>query len=61
MQFLLNNFNTQDSLYLTINIVLLHSKGGHGHRHEHAHGHGHGDGSSITDCSNKRLTDDHSK
>ena len=43
--------------------ILLHFIGGHGHRHGHPHGHGHGngDGSSSTDCSKKRLTDDHSK
>lgn len=43
--------------------ILLHFVGGHGHRHghPHGHGHGHGDGSSSTDCSKKRLTDDHSK
>jgi len=41
--------------------ILFHFIGGHGHRHGHAHGHGHGDGSSSTDCSKKRLTDDHSK
>lgn len=43
--------------------ILLHFIGGHGHRHghPHGHGHGHGDGSSSTDCSKKRLTDDHSK
>jgi hypothetical protein len=35
--------------------------GGHGHRHGHQPGHGHGDGGSRTDCSKKRLTDDHSK
>lgn len=41
--------------------IVLHFIGGHGHRHGHHHGHGHGDGSSSTDCSKKRLTDDHSK
>lgn len=43
--------------------ILLHFIGGHGHRHghPHGHGHGHGDGSSSTDCSKKRITDDHSK
>jgi hypothetical protein len=41
--------------------IVLHFIGGHGHRHGHHHGHGHGDGGSSTDCSKKRLTDDHSK
>jgi len=40
-------------------FILLHCIAGYGHRHGHAHGHG--DGSSSTDCSKKRLTDDHSK
>lgn len=41
--------------------IVLHFIGGRGHRHGHHHGHEHGDGGSSTDCSKKRLTDDHSK
>ena len=44
--------------YLHIALPFI---GGHGHRHGHQPGHGHGDGGSRTDCSKKRLTDDHSK